>query len=67
MEIPLPSLPVLGEVVQTAAAVGGEGRGVRVPDGADDVDVLELNVLGSLRDFVGPAPALTGKLPDASV
>ena len=54
--------PELSEVVQTTPAVGREGCGVRVSDGADDVNVLELHVLGSFRDFVRPTPALAGKL-----
>ena len=54
--------PELGEVVQAAPAVGREGRSVRVSNGANYVNVLELHILGGLRDFVRPASALTGKL-----
>ena len=54
--------PELCEVVQAAPAVGSEGRSVRVSDGANDVNVLELHILGGLRDFVRPASALAGKL-----
>ena len=54
--------PELSEVIQAAPAVGREGCSVRVSDGADDINVLELHILGSLRDFVRPAPTLAGKL-----